>query len=112
MTLGQRVCVLRDGKLQQVDTPQALYNSPVNLFVAGFIGSPAMNFVAAQLVRDGGPAVAFAGHKLAITEKLLQSRPGLEVTLAGTSSWASGHLISRMRSSPMPAGRGCRSRPA
>ena len=78
MTLGQRVCVLRDGKLQQVDTPQTLYNSPVNLFVAGFIGSPAMNFVAAELVRDDGPAVAFAGHKLAITDKLLQSRPGLD----------------------------------
>jgi multiple sugar transport system ATP-binding protein len=78
MTLGQRVCVLRDGKLQQVDTPQALYNLPVNLFVAGFIGSPAMNFAAAQLVRDDGPAVAFAGHKLAVTEKLLASRPGLD----------------------------------
>jgi multiple sugar transport system ATP-binding protein len=78
MTLGQRVCVMRDGKLQQVDTPQTLYNSPVNLFVAGFIGSPAMNFVAAALVRDDGPAVTFAGHKLAVTEKLLQSRPGLD----------------------------------
>src|SRR6202521_1764008 len=54
MTLGQRVCVLRDGRLQQVDSPQALYNAPVNLFVAGFIGSPAMNFVNAELVRDGG----------------------------------------------------------
>src|SRR6201997_5157071 len=49
MTLGQRVCVLRDGKLQQVDTPQTLYHSPVNLFVAGFIGSPAMKFPRAQL---------------------------------------------------------------
>ncbi len=78
MTLGQRVCVLRDGKLQQVDTPQTLYNSPVNLFVAGFIGSPAMNFVAAQLVRDDGPAAVFAGHKLAISDKLLQSRSGLD----------------------------------
>jgi multiple sugar transport system ATP-binding protein len=78
MTLGQRVCVLRDGRLQQVDTPQTLYNSPVNLFVAGFIGSPAMNFVAAELIRDDGPAVTFAGHKLAITDKLLSSRPGLE----------------------------------
>jgi multiple sugar transport system ATP-binding protein len=78
MTLGQRVCVLRDGKLQQVDTPQTLFNSPVNLFVAGFIGSPAMNFAAAQLVRDGGPAVTFAGHKLAVTDKLLTSRPGLD----------------------------------
>jgi multiple sugar transport system ATP-binding protein len=77
MTLGQRVCVLREGKLQQVDTPQTLYNSPVNLFVAGFIGSPAMNFAAAQIVRDDGPAVAFAGQKLAIADKLLQSRPGV-----------------------------------
>src|SRR6059058_2670280 len=57
MTLGHRVCVLRDGRLQQVDTPTALFDSPVNLFVAGFIGSPAMNFVNAQLVRDDGPAV-------------------------------------------------------
>ncbi len=78
MTLGQRVCVLRDGKLQQVDTPQTLYNSPVNLFVAGFIGSPAMNFTTAQLVRDGTPAVVFAGHRLAVTDAVLAARPGLE----------------------------------
>ena len=43
MTLGNRVCVLRDGRLQQVDTPQYLFETPVNLFVAGFIGAPAMN---------------------------------------------------------------------
>jgi multiple sugar transport system ATP-binding protein len=78
MTLGQRVCVLRDGKLQQVDTPQALYNSPVNLFVAGFIGSPAMNFASGQLVRDGGPVVVFAGHRLAVSEALLSAKPGLD----------------------------------
>ena len=48
MTLGQRVCVLRDGRLQQADSPQVLFNQPVNLFVAGFIGSPAMNFVTAR----------------------------------------------------------------
>jgi multiple sugar transport system ATP-binding protein len=78
MTLGQRVCVLRDGKLQQVDTPQALYNAPVNLFVAGFIGSPAMNFTTAQLVRDEGPAVVFAGHRLAIPPALLTARNGLD----------------------------------
>ena len=65
MTLGHRVCVLRDGKLQQVDTPQNLFDSPVNLFVAGFIGSPAMNFAAAKLVRDDGPAVTFAGAQAA-----------------------------------------------
>jgi multiple sugar transport system ATP-binding protein len=78
MTLGQRVCVLRDGRLQQVDSPQTLYNSPVNLFVAGFIGSPAMNFASATLVRDDGPAVTFAGHRLAIPASLLAARPGLD----------------------------------
>jgi multiple sugar transport system ATP-binding protein len=78
MTLGQRVCVLRDGKLQQVDSPQTLFNSPVNLFVAGFIGSPAMNFANARLVRDDGPAVTFAGHRIAIPASLLAARPGLD----------------------------------
>jgi multiple sugar transport system ATP-binding protein len=78
MTLGQRVCVLRDGRLQQVASPQALYNAPVNLFVAGFIGSPAMNFATARLVRDDGPAVTFAGHRLSVPQALIQARPGLE----------------------------------
>jgi multiple sugar transport system ATP-binding protein len=78
MTLGQRVCVLREGKLQQVDTPQRLYNSPVNLFVAGFIGSPAMNFTAAELVRDNGAAVVFAGHRLSVPDALMQAKPGLD----------------------------------
>jgi multiple sugar transport system ATP-binding protein len=58
MTLGQRVAVLRDGELQQCDTPQALFRRPVNLFVAAFIGSPGMNFVPA-VARAG--AVHFAG---------------------------------------------------
>ena len=69
MTLGNRVCVLRDGRLQQADTPQPLYEAPVNLFVAGFIGSPAMNFVTAELVRDDGPAVTFAGLQAAGTRR-------------------------------------------
>src|ERR1035441_5809637 len=63
-TLGQRVCVLRDGRIQQADSPQMLFNSPVNLFVAGFIGSPAMNFAVAALVPDNGPGGPFAAHKL------------------------------------------------
>ena len=78
MTLGQRVCVLRDGQLQQAASPQVLFNEPVNLFVAGFIGSPAMNFVTAQLVRDDGPAVTFAGHRLSVPPELLAARPGLD----------------------------------
>ncbi|MBV9854360.1 MAG: sn-glycerol-3-phosphate ABC transporter ATP-binding protein UgpC [Streptosporangiaceae bacterium] len=77
MTLGHRVCVLRDGKLQQVDTPQTLFDSPVNLFVAGFIGSPAMNFVTAELVRDDGPAVTFAGYRFAVPAEVLENKPGL-----------------------------------
>jgi multiple sugar transport system ATP-binding protein len=77
MTLGQRVCVMRDGKLQQADSPQALFNSPVNLFVAGFMGSPAMNFVGARLVRDDGPAVVFADHRLPVPETILEAKSGL-----------------------------------
>ena len=78
MTLGHRVCVMRDGRLQQVDTPQALFDAPVNLFVAGFIGSPAMNFVTAELVRDDGPAVTFAGHKLPLPAVAIDAKPGLD----------------------------------
>ena len=59
MTLGDRVAVMRGGVLQQVDTPRVLYNSPVNIFVAGFIGSPAMNFFAAT-VKGGKLALPFA----------------------------------------------------
>jgi multiple sugar transport system ATP-binding protein len=77
MTLGHRVCVLRDGQLQQVDTPQALYDKPVNLFVAGFMGSPAMNFVSAELARETGPSVTFAGYRLPLGAGVLDARPGL-----------------------------------
>jgi multiple sugar transport system ATP-binding protein len=77
MTLGHRVCVLRDGRLQQVDTPQTLFESPVNLFVAGFIGSPAMNFATAELVRDDGPAVTFAGYRFPVPASVIDSKPGL-----------------------------------
>jgi multiple sugar transport system ATP-binding protein len=77
MTLGNRVCVLRDGLLQQVDTPQYLFAAPVNLFVAGFIGSPSMNFVNAELVKDDGPAVTFAGYKLAVPSDVIDSKKGL-----------------------------------
>ncbi|HEY0935595.1 MAG TPA: ATP-binding cassette domain-containing protein, partial [Trebonia sp.] len=78
MTLGDRVCVLRDGRLQQADTPQTLFDAPVNLFVAGFIGSPSMNFVTADLVRDEGPAVTFAGYRLPVPAGVISGKPGLE----------------------------------
>jgi multiple sugar transport system ATP-binding protein len=61
MTMGDRVAVLRDGVLQQVDSPQRLYAKPANLFVAGFIGSPAMNLVEADLEEAGGQLVARFG---------------------------------------------------
>ncbi len=61
MTLGQRVALLRDGVLQQVDTPQRLFHEPANLFVAAFIGSPSMNLVEADVV-DGH--IRFAGYEL------------------------------------------------
>ena len=61
MTLGQRVAVMRDGRMQQVDEPQALYREPVNLYVAAFIGSPSMNLVEA-VFSDG--EVEFAGHRV------------------------------------------------
>ncbi|GAA1273517.1 ABC transporter ATP-binding protein [Sphaerisporangium rubeum] len=79
MTLGDRVCVLRDGVLQQVDTPQNLFENPVNLFVAGFMGSPSMNLVTAELVRsDAGPAVSFAGHNLPVPDSTFSEKPGLD----------------------------------
>jgi multiple sugar transport system ATP-binding protein len=65
MTLGQRVAVLRDGVLQQVDSPQRLFRRPANLFVAAFIGSPAMNLVDAHL---DGDSVRFADFSLALPE--------------------------------------------
>jgi multiple sugar transport system ATP-binding protein len=76
VTLGDRVCVLRDGVLQQVDSPQVLYDHPANLFVAEFIGSPAMNLAEAELVQQpGGLAVRFGPHELRIPERLAASRP-------------------------------------
>jgi multiple sugar transport system ATP-binding protein len=78
MTLGDRVCVLRDGQLQQVDTPQTLFDNPVNLFVAGFIGSPAMNFVTAELVREDGPTVTFAGYRLPVPASVFSAKRGLD----------------------------------
>src|SRR5688500_1237055 len=78
MTLGDRVAVMRDGVLQQFDVPQALYDRPVNLFVAEFIGSPAMNVVGADLQRQDGSLVArFGAHRIKLDDGLLAARPAL-----------------------------------
>jgi multiple sugar transport system ATP-binding protein len=75
MTMGDRVAVMNAGHLQQVETPQVLYDQPVNEFVAGFIGSPSINLVAAQLERDNGRLEAiFGDHKLTVDDQLARNR--------------------------------------
>jgi multiple sugar transport system ATP-binding protein len=66
MTLGQRVAVMNDGRLQQVDEPQSLYHAPANLFVAAFIGAPSMNLVEAAI---DGDSLSFGGYTLPLDRK-------------------------------------------
>jgi len=78
MTLGDRVAIMREGVLQQVAKPQELYDRPRNLFVAEFIGSPAMNLVGADLAQANGAFVAkFGDQTLPVGERVLTARPGL-----------------------------------
>ena len=87
MTLGDRIVIMRDGYIQQIGTPQEVFNHPANLFVAGFIGMPVMNFFDAQLIRDGEKYyVELEGWRVPLSEKkcarLLQNDvPGRPVTL-------------------------------
>jgi multiple sugar transport system ATP-binding protein len=79
MTMGDRVAVMRKGELQQVAPPQELYERPVNLFVGGFIGSPAMNLVEATIQpRNGKLAVQIGEHDLALSDELLAYRSALK----------------------------------
>jgi multiple sugar transport system ATP-binding protein len=78
MTMGERVAVMRKGELQQVAPPQELYDRPVNLFVGGFIGSPAMNLLEATLERaNGGLAVALGSQKLVLDDQCVSGHPAL-----------------------------------
>ncbi|MHB1242261.1 MAG: ABC transporter ATP-binding protein [Gaiellaceae bacterium] len=78
MTMGDRVAVMRKGELQQVAPPQELYDQPDNLFVAGFIGSPAMNMIEASLERaNGGLAVTLGSQKIGLGDETLSRRPAL-----------------------------------
>jgi multiple sugar transport system ATP-binding protein len=78
MTLGDRVAVMQRGRLQQVATPQALYERPVNEFVAGFIGSPSINLVEAELESSNGAlAVSFGGHRLTVADELVRAHSSL-----------------------------------
>ena len=91
ITMADRVAVMRDGALQQLDTPAALYENPVNLFVAGFIGSPAMNVVPARLTTaDGRVFASFGDHRLAVPETVLAGRPGARPLVAAGGEVALG----------------------
>ena len=84
MTMGDRVAVIKKGVLQQVDAPQVLYDRPGNLFVAGFIGSPAMNMVEADLTReDGSLFVTFGGSRLRVDDGAASQRPALRAFEGG-----------------------------
>jgi multiple sugar transport system ATP-binding protein len=78
MTMGDRIAVMRDGTLQQVDTPDRVYQRPANQFVAGFIGSPAMNMVNGRLTQVAGKLiVSFGEHTLPIEDDLIAERPAI-----------------------------------
>jgi multiple sugar transport system ATP-binding protein len=90
MTMGERVAVMRKGELQQVASPQELYDRPVNLFVGGFIGSPAMNLVEATLERQNGALVAQMGNQQIALDDAVQQRPALQ-------NWAGRQVVLGIR---------------
>jgi multiple sugar transport system ATP-binding protein len=98
MTMGDRVAVLRLGDLQQCDTPQALYDHPENLFVAAFIGSPAMNLFEATL-GEGATTLTLGSQTIALTDAVRQSHPGL-------AAHAGKGLIAGIRPESLPAANG------
>lgn len=82
MTMGDRIVVMKDGKIMQADTPQELYENPANLFVAGFIGSPQMNFIDATVKKEGSAyAVVFPGGSIPVEGEALEAYAGKTVVL-------------------------------
>lgn len=80
--MGDRIVVMKDGNIHQVDTPQNLYNMPCNMFVASFIGSPQMNFINATVEKDGDAyALCFAGCRIPSTKAELADYVGKEVVV-------------------------------
>jgi len=94
MTMGDRVAVLRAGVLQQCDKPQALYDNPNNLFVAAFIGSPAMNLFEAQIT-DGATAVVIGSQRIGLPEVVHAQRPGVR-------SYANRRVVLGIRPEDLP----------
>jgi multiple sugar transport system ATP-binding protein len=78
MTMGDRVAVLKDGLLQQVDSPRELYERPANVFVAGFIGSPAMNLISTKIVAGG---VQFGNQTLKVPANVLAKTKSKQITV-------------------------------
>jgi multiple sugar transport system ATP-binding protein len=78
MTMGDRVAVMRDGRAVQVGTPKEIYNKPVNLFVAAFVGSPSMNMAEASLVQDNlGVGLQLGTQRLQLSSDTFETHPGL-----------------------------------
>jgi multiple sugar transport system ATP-binding protein len=98
MTMGDRVAVMRSGLLQQCDTPQILYDHPKNLFVAAFIGSPAMNLFEASL-SAGCAELTLGSQKIALTDAVRAAQPGL-------AAYAGKPLIVGIRPESLPAANG------
>ncbi len=95
MTMGDRVTVLRDGRLQQVGAPQHLYDHPDNIFVAAFIGSPAMNLYGASL-GEGARSVRLGSQELALPENVAWQRPALR-------GYAGQQIVAGLRPEHLPA---------
>src|SRR3712207_4460881 len=78
MTMADRIVAMKDGVVQQIDSPQKMYDHPLNVFVAGFIGSPAMNFISARLEREnGGYAAVFGSTRLQLTKQAIAEHPDI-----------------------------------
>jgi multiple sugar transport system ATP-binding protein len=95
MTMGDRVAVMRTGRLQQVAAPQVLYDHPDNIFVAAFIGSPAMNLYRAELAADA-QTLRLGSQTLRITDEVRRARPGL-------AAYAGKRVVVGFRPEDLPA---------
>ena len=93
--MGDRVAVMSDGELQQVDIPQRLYDSPANLFVAGFMGTPPMNLIQAQVQSQNGSVVLTVGpQSLLLSDETLRHYPGIRSAAGRPSCSACARRIS------------------
>ena len=111
MTLGDRIVIMKDGVVQQIGTPQEVFNHPANIFVAGFIGVPQMNFIDASLVREGdGFHVETEHFNIPMAPPCASASPRTSRTPSSTSPWACAPSRSRSASLPTPAPSPARSR--